>query len=121
MTSFRIGVLAGLMAACAAAQIPVRVIFLEPLSAVNTNGAEIADQNPLFRYAADPGRYMAWLNNDSAARAFRLYRDAFEIAHPGSGTPDYFVALVKGGNHAAIGFRVQNGDRIEEHPRQPYI
>ncbi|MGP8246324.1 MAG: hypothetical protein ACLQVN_17620 [Bryobacteraceae bacterium] len=115
------GVLAGLMAACAAGQTPVRVIFLEPVSAVDTHGAEISAQNPLYRLAANPERYRPWLNNESAARAFRLYRDACEIAHPGGGVPDYYVALVKGGNHAATGFRLENGGRVEEHPRQPYI
>jgi hypothetical protein len=121
MTCLRLGVLAGFMAASAAGQAPVRVIFLEPVSAVDTRGAEISAQNPLYRMAANPERYTPWLNNESAARAFRLYRDACEIAHPGGGVPDYYVALVKGGNHAATGFRTENGGRVEEHPRQPYI
>jgi hypothetical protein len=121
MACLRLGVLAGLMAAGAAGQAPVRVIFLEPVSAVDTRGAEIVAQNPLYRLAPNPERYTPWLNNESAARAFRLYRDACEIAHPGSGVPDYYVALVKGGNHAATGFRLESGGRVEEHPRQPYI
>jgi hypothetical protein len=114
-------VLAGLFAADAVGQTPVRVLFLEPVNAVNTQTAEIEQHNVLYRPAANPEKYTPWLQNDPAARAFRLYRDACEIAHPGSGIPDYYVALVKGGNHAAVGFRVQSGDRIEEHPRQPYI
>jgi hypothetical protein len=113
--------LAGLTAACACAQLPVRVIFLEPVSSVDTRGAEIQAENPIYRRAADTSRYTAWLNNEAAARAFRLYRDACEIAHPGGGAPDYYVALVRGGNHAAIGFRIQEGAKLEEHPRQPYI
>lgn len=121
MMTFRVGLLAGLAAACAAGQSPVRVIFLEPVSGVDTRGPEIEAKNALYRPAADPGRYAAWLNNDSAARAFRLYRDACEIVHAGTGIPDYYVALVKGGNHAAAGFRVQKGDAVEEHPGQPYI
>jgi len=121
MLGLRFAVLAGLVAAGAAAQTPVRVIFLEPAAPVDTHGAEIAGKNPLFRLAADPQRYTPWLNNPSAARAFRLYRDACEIAHPGGGLPDYYVALVKGGNHAAAGFRLETGGRTEEHPRQPYI
>jgi hypothetical protein len=121
MTFLRVGLLAGLTAAWAASQTPVRVIFLEPVTAVNTQGAEIQTKNPLYRPASDTARFIGWLNNESAARAFRLYRDACEIAHPTAGVPDYYVALVKGGNHAAVGFRVQHGDKIEEHPRQPYI
>jgi hypothetical protein len=31
------------------------------------------------------------------------------------------VALVPGGNHAAVGFRLQNGAAVEEHAGQPYI
>ncbi|MGA2120349.1 MAG: hypothetical protein ABSH56_37205 [Bryobacteraceae bacterium] len=121
MACLRLGALAGLMAACAAGQAPVRVIFLEPVSAVDARRAEISDRNPLYRLAANPERYAPWLNNESAARAFRFYRDACEIAHPGSGVPDYYVALVKGGNHAATGFRLEIGGKLEEHPRQPYI
>jgi len=121
MNVLRISTLAGLLAAAAAAQTPVRVIFLEPVKAIDTRGAEIEEENPLLRPAANPQRYQAWLNNEAAARAFRLYRDACDVAHPGGGVPDYYVALVPGGNHAAIGFRVQNGGRVEEHPRQPYI
>jgi hypothetical protein len=121
MAGLRLGALAGFMAACAAGQAPVHVIFLEPVSAVDTRGAEISDRNPLYRLAANPERYTPWLNNESAARAFRLYRDACEIAHPGSGVPHYYVALVKGGNHAATGFRLEKLGKVEEHPRQPYI
>jgi hypothetical protein len=121
MTILRVGVLAGLMAAGAPGQMPVRIIFLEPVSAVDTRGAEIADKTPLYRHVADPARFTPWLNNESATRAFRLYREACEIAHPGGGVPDYYVALVKGGNHAANGFRVEQGGGIEEYPRQPYI
>jgi len=121
MAGLRMTTLATLAAVCAMGQAPVRVVFLEPVNAIDTRGAEIEEKNPLFRYVADTSRYTPWLNNDSAARAFRLYRDACDLKHPGAGVPDYYVALVRGGNHAAIGFRVQTGGTIEEHPRQPYI
>ena len=111
MTCLRLGALAVLLVAGAAGQAPVRVLFLEPVSAVDTRGAEISDQNLLYRMAANPERYTPWLNNESAARAFRLYRDACEIAHPGGGVPDYYVALVKGGNHAATGWRTVAGSK----------
>lgn len=94
---------------------------MEPLEKVDTDSAEIGAKNPLYRKASDPARYTEWLRNESAERAFRLYRDACEIARPGGGVPEYYVALVKGGNHAAVGFRVQNGVVAEEHARQPYI
>src|SRR6185369_10471704 len=56
-----------------------------------------------------------------AARAFRLYRMAYEIARPGHGTPDYYVALVKGGNHAAVGFRLIENGKSKPYTGQPYI
>src|ERR1039457_6914719 len=123
MVSIRILALMGLAAAGASAQVPgpVNVIFLEPLGRVDTGGAEITQKNPLYRKVADTARYTAWLHNESAERAFRLYRDACEVARPGGGVPEYYVALVKGGNHAAVGFRVQNGGAVEDHARQPYI
>jgi len=97
------------------------VIFLEPVSKVDTSGAEVRAVMPLYHRAADPAKYTPWLENESAKRALRLYRAGYEIAHPGGGTPDYYVALVPGGNHAAVGFRVQDGEKVEEHPKQAYI
>ena len=46
---------------------------------------------------------------------------AYDIARPGHGVPDYYIALVKGGNHAAVGFRLRDRGRMEEHANQPYI
>ena len=103
------------------AQDLAHVIFLEPAGKVDTRGAEIAEKMPLYRQAADPARYAEWLRNESAERALRLYRAGYEIAHPGGGTPDYYVALVPGGNHVDVGFRLQDGEKIVEHPRQAYI
>jgi hypothetical protein len=112
-----------LLAACAAwCQSPVNVIFLEPVKAVSSNGGETGGGMLEFRRVADPSRYIAWTKNDYAARAFRLYRMAYEIARPGRGTPDYYVALVKGGNHAAVGFRLQdNSGKRKDYAGQPYI
>ncbi len=109
------------LCATASAQELANVIFLEPVSKIDTRGAEVTEKMPLFRKAADPARYSAWLGNESAQRALRLYRAGCEISHPGTRTPDYYIALVPGGNHAAVGFRIQNGDRVEEYPRQTYI
>lgn len=100
---------------------PVHPVFLEPVRKVNTQSAEIAEKMPLFRPAADASRYAAWLNNESAERALRLYRAAYDIAHPNSGTPTYYVALVPGGNHAAVGFRIESANGVFEHPGEPYI
>lgn len=97
------------------------VIFLEPVGKVDTSGAEVRGAMPLYHRAADPAKYRPWLENESAKRALRLYRAGYEIAHPGGDTPDYYVALVPGGNHADVGFKVQDGEKVEEHPRQAYI
>jgi hypothetical protein len=106
--------------ACAGvwAQVPANVVFLEPVEKINTRAAEIAEKMPVYRKAANAERYAGWLHNESAERALRLYRAAYDIAHPGGGTPDYYIALVEGGNHASVGFRLENG---EQHPRETYI
>src|ERR1035438_6116893 len=56
MVPIRILALMGLAAAAAWAQIPVNVIFLEPLGKVDTGGAEITRKNPLYRKVADTAR-----------------------------------------------------------------
>ena len=103
------------------AQSIVNPIFLEPAGKIDTNRAEIEEKMPLLRKAASPERYIAWMNNESAQRALRLYRAAWDIVHPDGGVPDYYVALVPDGNHAAVGFRLQTGGEVREFPRQPYI
>jgi len=109
------------LSSVARAQELAHVIFLEAVNKIDTSGAEIHGHMPLYHLAADPAKYLPWLQNDSAQRALRLYRAAFEITQPGGATPDYYVALAPGGNHADVGFRLQNGEKIEEHPNQPYI
>ena len=103
------------------AQDLANAIFLEPVDKLDTHGAEISAEMPLLRRAATPEKYSAWLQNESAERALRLYRTAYELTHPGGGTPDYYVALVPGGNHAAVGFRLKDGGKVTEFPRQAYI
>jgi hypothetical protein len=97
------------------------VIFVEPAAKIDTSGAEVRANMPVYHRAADQAKYMPWLENESARRALRLYRMAFEIVHPGGGTPDYYVALVPGGNHAAIGFKLEEGGKVAEFPKQAYI
>ena len=103
------------------AQDLANVVFLEPVGKVDTNRAEIRGVTPLYRRVADPAKYTPWLENDSARRALRLYRAGYEIAHPGAGTPDYYVALVPDGNHASVGFRLQDADKMVEYAKQAYI
>jgi len=119
----KLALTAALLAACQGlrAQDPAHVIFLEPVGKVDTSGAEIAAQNLLYRRAVNPERYAGWLHNESAERALRMYRAAYELTHERGSTPDYYVALVPGGNHASVGFRLQSGGKVEEFPRQAYI
>ena len=105
----------------ARAQDLANVIFLEPVGKLDARGAEITEKMPLYRKAAGPARFSEWLSNESAERALRLYRAAYEIVSPGGVKPDYYVALVPGGNHAAVGFRLQDGEKTAEYPRQAYI
>jgi len=49
----------------------------------------------------------------------RLYTQAARIASPG--VPDYYVALVPGGNHAAVGFRLEEAGRVTDYHRIAYI
>jgi hypothetical protein len=109
-------------AACAAwCQSPVNIIFIEPVSVVHAEGSEAGGGMLEYRRVADPTRYAAWTKNAYAARAFRLYRMAYEIARPGRGIPDYYIALVKGGNHAAVGFRLHDVGKKKDYTTQPYI
>jgi hypothetical protein len=121
--SFWTGVWAAALLSAGAAwcQAPVNVIFLEPVSMVNTDGAEVTGQRLEYRRVQNPVRYADWIKNDYATRAFRLYRMAYDLARPGSGTPDYYIALVKGGNHAAVGFRLHENGKKKDYANQPYI
>ena len=110
-----------LLAGAVWGQAPVNVVFLEPESAVDTSHAEVAGGMLDYHRATVTARLLAWTNNPYAARAFRLYRMAYDLARPGKGTPDYFIALVKGGNHAAVGFRLHANGNVQEYPDQPYI
>ena len=110
-----------LMASCAAAAELPNVVFLEPAGKVNTASAEIRENMPLYRRVADASKYRPWLHYESAERALRLYAQAARIAAPGANLPDYYVALVKGGNHGAVGFRLETADGVKEYPRTAYI
>jgi hypothetical protein len=110
-----------LLHALAAAQPLANPVFLEPEGKLDTRAAEMREKMPAYRRVADAGKYAPWLRNESAERALRLYRAAYDLMHPEGGTPDYFIALVPGGNHAAVGFRLRQGENVRDLPAQPYI
>lgn len=102
------------------------VVFIEPEGAVK-RATEGNDPSQIYRTVTDPTRiatYRRWLNNEAADRALQLFDQAREVAHshhlpnlPSS----YYVALIPGGNHAAIGFRLRNGAKIDDFPHTPFI
>jgi hypothetical protein len=47
-------------------------VFLEPVGAVDTRGAEVKTADRIFR-RVPPEKYLPWLENDAARRALRLY------------------------------------------------
>jgi type II secretion system (T2SS) protein K len=97
------------------------VVFLEPVGHVDASGAEIRDVMLLYRAATNQEKYAVRMKNESAERALRLYRQASELAGGADALPDYYVALVTGGNHAAVGLRLQTPEGTNDLPRQPYI
>jgi hypothetical protein len=97
------------------------VVFLEPDGKVDSNRSEIREVMPVYRLATNREKYALWMKNESAERALRLYRQALLVAPPGVASSNYYVALVPGGNHAAVGFRIEDRGRTNEFARQPYI
>ena len=110
-----------LMLARASAQ---NVVFLEPVGKIDTRGSDITAETPLFRKAA-PEKFLPWLKYESAQYALGLYQRAFRLleerGNPQQQPREYYIALVPGGNHASVGFRLDTGSGIEEHPKHAYI
>jgi hypothetical protein len=101
-----------------------QVVFMEPLGKIDTNTAEVHAEGTVYR-VVDGARYRPWLENESARRALALYKLAFAVL-TGAGNAQrqpaaYHIALVPGGNHAAVGFRIQTEAAIEDHDKQAYI
>lgn len=101
-----------------------RPVFLVPVEKIDTNRAEAGGGMRTYRIEPE-GKYLPWLENDAARRALKLYAQAHAIVEA-QGNPqrqprDYYIALVPGGNHAAVGFRLRTEAGIEDHPRQAFI
>ena len=100
----------------------LRIVFMEP------DSAHEAGPLPAFRVVTDETRlrmYRAWIDNDAARWAFDLYRRAWTIErrHEPELPADaaYYVALVPGGNNAAVGFRLYENMAVQSYPRATYI
>lgn len=109
------------LACCAAARDLPEIVFIEPVGKLDTNKSDIREKMPLYRLVADPAKYRPWLRNECAVRALRLYNSAARIVEPGASVRAYYIALAPGGNHAAVGFRLQSGEGIRAYPHTAYI
>lgn len=116
-----VSVIAAVISALAAtAEPPARVVFMD-CGAADDSGL------PVCEAVADEARlasYSKWLETDSAGMALALHAAACRASKaPGrsSEAAALHVALVKGGNHADLGFRLRRGDSVEDHPRTPYV
>lgn len=96
----------------------VRILFMEPAGPVEKGAL------PVYRLVSEVERvrtYAGWVDNKPARMAMDLYRRAWRLTHPADQAAVYYVALVPGGNHADLGFRLKNGEAVEEHDTTAYI
>jgi hypothetical protein len=100
----------------------VHFVFMEP------DPGPAGGDPPLYRKVTEPervARFGRWLANDSARWAADVYRRARTVAAArslaGNQPAEYFIALVRDGNNAAVGFRLHVGQAIEAYPRTAYI
>ncbi len=112
-----------LMAAgvCFSGEMPV--VFMEPSVTSDSAGSL-----PLYRIIDDSSRvseYLSWLDNAVAAYALELYDEAREIMQESVDSclqpPEFYIALVPGGNHADVGFRLERPDGTTSFPQAAYI
>jgi len=98
------------------------VVFMEPDDAAAaeplTTYRRVEDAYPLERYGV-------WLDNESGRLAFGLYERAWRATQAGGQAglppPPFHIALVPGGNHAAVGFRLKGGSALQENPSLGYV
>lgn len=100
----------------------VSVVFVEP------DGETARGELPLYRGVTDPSRLAelsGFLENDAARWALDLYARARGITVARGGTSvqpaEYFIALVPGGNDAAVGFRLRTMKGIESRPTVAFV
>lgn len=108
------------------AQTPAHgVVFMEPAGQRTSE-----DSLDTFSLVTDSSRvttYRAWLDNMPARWALDLFDEARAIAiarDPAAAErqpPTYYVALVPGGNHGDLGFRLRTPGGVEDHPRTAFI
>ena len=98
----------------------VRVVFVEPV------GGPGARDSAAYRVVTDSARvrtYVGWMANESARMALDLYARAWALTPEGKDgrPPVYYVALVPGGNHAAVGLRLEGDSGSSAYAHTSYI
>lgn len=94
------------------------IVFMEP-----DESAE-SDSLPAYRLVADQAaiaKYSGWLKNEPAQIAIDLFNLAWQKSKNAGSPPVYHIALVNGGNHADLGFKLNTANRTEDHSKTPYI
>jgi hypothetical protein len=83
--------------------------------------AQTDEALPAFRLVTDEAKlstYRKWIDNDAARWAFDLYSRTLKIKHKDAA---YYVALVEGGNHAEVGFKLLSASGEQSFPDSTYI
>jgi hypothetical protein len=96
----------------------VHVVFMEPIE------TSAKDKLPSYQLVSAPERVMAyigWMTNESARMAMDLYKRAWRLVRKSDQAPVFHIALVKEGNHPALGFRLQSNSGWEERAGTIYI
>ena len=99
-----------------------------PVTFVEPDPQAPAAALPCYRRISDPARAGAlarFLGNEAARWALDLYARARAVAVARGGgegqPPAYVIAIVPGGDNAAVGFRLRTAAGIEIHPRAAYV
>ena len=97
-----------------------RVVFVEPARALEAKG------EPVYQVVTDSARvkmFESWMANESARMARDLYATAWALTPQGrrGEPPVYYVALVPGGNHAAVGLRLLDDPNPDAHAHTSFI
>jgi hypothetical protein len=93
-----------------------QVFFMEP------EKTQEKETIPVYRLVTDETRlstFRKWIDNDAARWAFDLYSRALKIKHKDNA--GYYIALVEGGNHAEVGFRLLSSSGEQTFPDSSYI
>jgi hypothetical protein len=96
------------------------VVFVEPARSAEAKAA------PAYQVVTDSARvkiFESWMANESARLARDLYARAWALSPQGrrGEPPVYYVALVPGGNHAAVGLRLLDDSNPDAHAHTSFI